>query len=350
MKRGGVRDNGAAIKFLVFLTVSAAIASYLGYFLGNFNLGARDEYSALFTKVSDLQSGAPVRIAGVDVGSIDSVEIYNGGEGDAAVKVTFDVDAGIRLPADSNAVIRFKNLIGDQYLELESGDRGASGFLPVGATIAPAHTRSALDLDTLFQGFQPLLQGLDTVQMNQLSVAVVDVLQGKASAVYELIASLSDLFTTLGANDKLISDVITNLDAGLVDVAGNSKRLSSLVTQLEDLISGLSADREPIGASLTKVDALAASAASLLERSRPPLRTDVPALHGIAEELNKQTDSLQFIFNNAPDAYDRLSRTGSFGAMFNFFLCGLRFKLTGPDGKPIFTPWTYSGLERCKAS
>jgi phospholipid/cholesterol/gamma-HCH transport system substrate-binding protein len=319
-------------------------------FLGNFDLGKRDHYTALFTKVSDLKKGAPVRIAGVSVGAVDAVQINDGGTGASAVKVKFHVDNGVRLPAGVDVTVRFKNLIGDQYLQLDPGTHPTAALLRVGATIPATNTRAALDLDTLFQGFQPLLQGLDSSQINDLSSAIVNVLQGKASAVYQLIGSLSSLFGTLAQNDGLITQVISNLDTGLHGVAQNSGQLSQLVVQLEQLVSGLSADRKPIGASLTQVNALAASAASLLQRARPPLRTDVPALQGIASELNKQTDTLQYIFDNAPDALNRLSRLGSYGAFFNFYLCGLRFKLTGPTGQPFYTPFTYSGLARCKAS
>jgi phospholipid/cholesterol/gamma-HCH transport system substrate-binding protein len=340
------RDSSAIWKFGVFAVVSMVIAVYLGMVLAHYDPRPQHGYTAIFTNASNLKTGAPVRVAGVDVGRVDNVAINDGGRGTSAVRVKFHIYSDIQLTSNVTATIRFKNLIGDQYLELDSG-APSSKDLAAGATIPPSRTKAALDLDALFNGFQPLFQGLDTGQINELSSAVVNVLQGQAGAVYQLIASLSSLFTTLAQNDELIGNVVDNLDTALGAVSAHAGDLSGLIKQLQQLVTGLAADRKPIGASLVNINALAASASILLDRSRPALRTDIPALDAVATTLNKNTDTLQFILSKLPATYDGLIRTGSFGGFFNFFICGLRLKVTGPTG-PLYTPWTYSNLQRCK--
>ncbi len=332
-------------KFAVFTLVTVLLSGYIAIVVGDITFTKTDSYSAQFVNASSLQSGAPVRIAGVEVGKVDGISVQNGGQGPEPIKVAFHVASGIALPRDVRATIRFKNLVGDQYLELDEGTDAAT--LPVGSTIPVSNTKSALDLDTLFNGFQPLFAGLDTSEINNLSTAIVNVLQGESGAVYQLIDSVSSLFATLADNDQLISSVITNLDTALGSVAANSHDLSDLISQLEQLVSGLAADRAPIGNAVVHINTLASSAAAFLSKVRAPLKVDVPALDALATALNKQTDTLQFVLSNLPAAYKGLIRTGSYASVFNFYLCGLRFKLTGPNG-PIYTPFTYSNLARCQ--
>ncbi|OLL73469.1 MCE-family protein Mce1B [Pseudonocardia sp. Ae168_Ps1] len=51
-----------------------------------------------------------------------------------------------------------------------------------------------------------------------------------------------------------------------------------------------------------------------------------------------------------PGAYYAMHRAGSHGSYFNFYLCTVRLKLTGPDGDPFFTPYfgPNSQIDRCK--
>jgi phospholipid/cholesterol/gamma-HCH transport system substrate-binding protein len=42
-----------------------------------------------------------------------------------------------------------------------------------------------------------------------------------------------------------------------------------------------------------------------------------------------------------------MSRQGLYGTFFNFYLCGIQLRLTGPSG-PITTPMMKSEVQRCQ--
>ena len=175
--------------------------------MGNFGFGASNEYKAVFTNASMLEKGDDVRVAGVSVGEVKKVEHYKRNQ----ALVTFRVKADVPLTTTSRAEIRFLNLVGDRYLALEAGDADGDA-LPDGlddgiggdtssATAPSTGTRSrpgrrsrssqtspALDLTTLFNGFQPLFQALNPKQVNELSMNLVQVLQGEGGTVQELLA------------------------------------------------------------------------------------------------------------------------------------------------------------------
>ena len=48
-----------------------------------------------------------------------------------------------------------------------------------------------------------------------------------------------------------------------------------------------------------------------------------------------------------PKGVQALGRGGAYGSFFNFYLCGVRFKLDGPQG-PTFTPFTLAEEYRCQ--
>jgi phospholipid/cholesterol/gamma-HCH transport system substrate-binding protein len=337
------RKRAPVLQLLGFLGASALVSTYLAVVLGNVSFTDTSGYHAVFADVSGLSSDSPVRIAGVDVGQVDSVSIYHGDR----VKVAFDLDSSIPLTSATRATVRYKNLIGDRYLELSGGSNGRGTTLQPGATIPASRTSPALDLDTLLNGFKPLFAGLDPKQINAVSSEIVQVFQGESGTVGTLLATLSSLTATLADRDQLIGEVINNLDATLQTVSVHSSDLNTLIIQIQQLISGLAADRNPIGDALVHIGKLTTSATSLLTTVRPDLKTDIAQLGKLATALDNGTDTLTSVLNKLPKAYRVLSRLGTYGNFFNFYLCSTNFNITLPNGKVVQTPPNYVKSARC---
>src|SRR5687768_18514505 len=102
--------------------VSLAVTGLLVVIMGSFGFGPQSEYKAIFSSASELTKGNQVRIAGVVVGKVTDVEIYRRDQ----AMVTFKVDDDVPLTRDSRANIRFLNLIGDRYMSLSEGKKGAA--------------------------------------------------------------------------------------------------------------------------------------------------------------------------------------------------------------------------------
>jgi phospholipid/cholesterol/gamma-HCH transport system substrate-binding protein len=252
------------------------------------------------------------------------------------VLVTFSAQRTVDLTAGTHAAVKYKNLVGDRYLELTAG--GGPRLAPDG-TIPASQTAPALDLDALFNGFKPLLAALSPDQVNRVSGELVDVLQGEGGTIDELVAALASVTSTLADRDRVIGDLVTNLDAALGKV--NTGELSQLITQLQQLVGGLDADRDQIGDAVTHIDALTSQTAQLLNVVRPPLRDDIDQLGRLAKTLNDNRDSLTAALAELPDAYQRLTRGAAWGGYFNLYLCGLGIKLADPIA-------LRSGIARCR--
>lgn len=324
-------------KLVVFTLVTVAATGMLAMTIANTTLTDRLAYLARFTDVSGLLVGDDVRIAGVRVGSVESIELVDR----RIAQVGFTVDDGVVVPASVRASVLYKNLIGQRYLALERGPGPVGEALPPGGLIPLERTTPPLNLTVLFNGFRPLLVGLDPAQLNQLSFEIVQVLQGQGGTVASLLASTSSLTAELADRDQVIGELITNLNAVLDTVNARDEQLTALIVQLQRLVSGLAADREPIGAAISSIDRLAATTAGLVGDARPALREDIAALGRLSTNLAGSERLLDGVLGYLPEKLTTLGRASSYGSWFNFYLCGVEGTVTVPvTGEPLVVPLT----------
>ncbi|WP_430330870.1 MCE family protein [Rhodococcus sp. ACT016] len=322
--------RATTVKFLAFTTVMVLIFAGLAIVFSQARFSSTDGYRAEFTNASGLKSGEKVRIAGVPVGTVKGVEVGS----DNLAYVSFNVDTKYPLLQSTRATVRYENLVGDRYLELLEGE-GSAEPLPAGSTIPESQTAPALDLDLLLGGFKPLLRGLSAEQVNDLSSALLQVFQGQGDTLVSLLGSTSSFTSTLADRDKLIGDVINNLNTTLKTINDKGDQFSSTIDNLQQLVSGLAQDKDPIGASIPKIATATDDLTHLLQGVRPDLQSTIAAAGQLATNLDNGQDDINWVLERLPEAYQKLIRTGSYGAFFQFYTCSVKFKFSGPDGQEL---------------
>ena len=317
----------AAVKLGIFTVASVLMTGLLVVIMGNVGFGATDEYQALFTTASQLQKGDDVRVAGVNVGEVKDVEVHDRRQ----ALVTFSVRSDVPLTTASRAEIRFLNLVGDRYLALERGPAGAEPQDP-DEVIPVGRTTPALNLTVLFNGFQPLFSALEPKQVNQLSMNIVRTLQGEGGTVRSLLANTASLTSSLADRDRLIGEVVGNLDTMLGTVDRRHRELSRLVVALRDWTTDLSRDRRAIGSSVQNVSSLTAEVASLVEDGRPLLKADLAELRELAGRLSEPQNEkvLREMLDRLPESLTDQTRTGTYGSWYNYYLCDFKGSITLP--------------------
>jgi phospholipid/cholesterol/gamma-HCH transport system substrate-binding protein len=324
----------SGVKFLLFAVVTLLATALLATTIGNYNFVSTEGYKAVFTDAVNLVGGDEVRMAGVRVGSISGVKLVDQDK----AEVSFTVDKKVSLSTSTMAVIRYRNLIGQRYLALVDGPGGGAA-LAKGSTIPLANTRPALDLNELFNGFQPLLTALSPADVNKLAYELIQVLQGEGPTVNALFRDVGSLTGSLADRDQLIGDVIDNLDAVLGPLHERDEHLSSLVDNLQRMVSGLAEDRNAIADSLVSIDKVSDTTAQLLEKSRPSLKADIADLANLTSKLDEPDSKklIQHFLDYEPFKLQVASAITGYGAFQLFFLCSANFIL--PDGtetKPFF--------------
>ena len=309
----------AAVKLGIFTVCSLVVTGLLAAIMGNIGFGGGTEYRAVFSTASMLEKGDDVRIAGVSVGEVREVEHWERTQ----ALVTFRIKDEIELTTASRAEIRFLNLVGDRYLALEQGaDTDAEPLAP-DDTIPVDRTSPALDLTVLFNGFQPLFQALNPSQVNELSLNIVQVLQGEGGTVAGLVEKTASLTNALADRDQLIGEVITNLDRTLETVDNRHEQLSELIIELKGWMGDLARDRKLIGSSLGNISDLTVVVADLVRRSRPLVEDDIAKLRKLARLLNEPASrrTVREMLDRLPESMTDQTRTGTYGSWYSYYLC-----------------------------
>ncbi|MEV8436919.1 MlaD family protein [Actinosynnema sp. NPDC051121] len=304
------------IKLAVFALVTILATTLLAVTISNVDFNGATGYTARFTDVTALNEGDDVRIAGVRVGQVDEIRVVDR----RLAEVEFSLEGDRTLPASVTATIKYRNLVGQRYIALEHGVGDASALKP-GDVIPLERTKPALDLTVLFNGFKPLFQALNPDDVNKLSGEIIQVLQGEGGTIDSLLRHTASLTSTLASRDRVIGEVITNLNAVLDTVNSRTEQVSTLVTTLQELTTGLAGDRQPIGEAISAMGELTTTTADLLDQSRQPLKDDIAHLGLVSQTLADNEAVVEGVIQRLPTKIEAMSRTASYGSWFNFFLC-----------------------------
>lgn len=327
MKMLDKRTRGDLIKLVTFIVVTSLATGVLVVLIGNLTFEKSREYKAIFSDATGVVKGDDIRVAGVKVGSVKDVEIVDR----TKAKVTFTVRDATPVTRSSTATVRYRNLVGQRYISVTEGV-GDTSRLPEKATIPLTRTQPALDLTVLFNGFKPLFAALTPADVNKLSYEIIQVFQGEGGNLEGLLRSTGSVTSTLANRDKLIGDVITNLNAVLQTVGDRDAELSDLIVQFRTFLAGLVEDKDAILDSLDAVSELTQQTAELTTGIRPGLVASIKGLRTVATNLNKGRDEIDRALQILPIKLNKIGRTAIYGSFFNFFLCEFKAKIVLPTG------------------
>ena len=344
--------SGATLPAAVYTLVMLLVLAGLWVVFAQVRFGQSASYTAEFSDVSGLKEGQTVRVHGVEVGRVDSVEFLPSGSsslsssgsptaatGAPTVTVAFSLHDEFRPSATTGATVRFLNLVGDRYLELTDPQPGAP--LPDGATIGLERTTPALDLDALVGSFQPLFQVLEPGQVNRLSGELLSVLQGQQDEVGVIVRSIGEVTGHLADRDRVIGSVITHLGQTLDSLEEQQPALEQSLVHARELTAALAADADTVASATRNLDNTSEELAVLAADVRPSLRADMDGVDTVARQLDSRRATLTQLLTELPDAYKSLTRLGAYGGFFNYYLCGLQIRVSDLQGgsttSPLFT-------------
>lgn len=270
------------VKIGFFVMVAAFLLGYMTFKIGEFTLGKEKGYViyGVFNSVAGLDIKAPVKMAGVGIGTVETVSLS---DGRARVSMRISPDAKIRKGVI--AAVKSESLLGEKYIELFQG--GEEGFLKEGDTIYKSI--SAADLDSL-------ITRLDSVAEDIKSVTVF-------------------FKETLGApeNRKAFNDIIRNLrnlTLTLNNMAErNSEAIDRIVENLDEItgqIKGIAEEnRGPLKNSLTNLEEISEELKVIAQENRGPLKDTMGNLQELSADLK---ESAPRVMGKIDKIVDRLEK------------------------------------------
>ncbi len=184
------------------------------------------ELTILYNYAGGLEKGSPVRVMGIEVGKVKSIEFDPNGKSETGEEVKLKIKIGISKKAwdtirkDSRFYINMAGVIGEKFLEISPGSLEASPFDP-NATVRGEDPPRVDQL--ISQGYGLAGKLLDIVSKNEGSVT------GMITQVDKLITNFNKTLAMLDktSKNKEIERLINNLVHISDDLAYLSTKLRS---------------------------------------------------------------------------------------------------------------------------
>ncbi|MCW3011764.1 MAG: hypothetical protein JWO90_2168 [Solirubrobacterales bacterium] len=244
------QTTGRIAALAAFLLATALVAVAL---LGGG--GADFVVTARFQSAAQLVTGNLVQVAGRPVGEVRRIGLTDDGQAEVELHIT-DADYA-PLRRGTQATIRQASLSGvaNRYVDLRLPPGGASA-MEEGAVITQADTTTAVDLDQLFNVFDPearrSLQGLIKGQATSYGGTAED---ANAGFLYlnPSLAATSRLFAELNRDTPLLRRFIDASSTLVTDVAERRTDLTGLVANLADTTGAIADRRSELDDALTQL-------------------------------------------------------------------------------------------------
>ena len=282
-----------------------------------------------FTDAATLADQADVRVAGVSVGKVVSKELAPGSADTSRTLATIELQSRYApLRSDARAILRQKTLLGETYVELTTGTRGAPP-LKEGARLPDARVVPAVEFDELLRIFDaPTRKAFREWQASLAQAGA-----GRGRDLNDALGSLQpftengrDVVDVLDDRRAALRDLVHNAGKTFEEVTRDEEALSTLVQRNAELFGELSERRDALAqsirilptfldetkATLARVGTFSRDAEPLLRDLDPALddlQPTLASLHKVAPDLEHLFDNLDPLIDAGDPGLPALSRT-----------------------------------------
>jgi phospholipid/cholesterol/gamma-HCH transport system substrate-binding protein len=286
-------------------------------------IGGGDTYYAEFSEAGGLRADDEVRIAGVRVGKVDSIEL----DGDK-VRVAFKVETDSAFGEETHAAIKVKTLLGSMYLSLEpAGD----GQLDEDATIPVQRTSSPFDVVEAFSGLAETSGDINTDQLAASLSTLADLTRNTPEEFRGALEGVSALSETIASRDEQINSLLQNLERVSTVLDDRDQDIIDLMRDSDVLFQALVSRRDAIHKLLVSTSTLSEELTALVTQSRADLKPALDHLENVVAVLNKNEDNIDNSIRLMAPFYRVFANTLGTGPWFDTYIMNLP-PLPGPGG------------------
>ncbi|MCT7657766.1 MCE family protein [Mycobacterium deserti] len=290
------RSRWLRVALAVLLVVTLAVGVYLIW-------PSRGGHKIVgyFTSAVGLYPGDEVRVVGVPVGEIDSIEPRA-----SDVKITMTVKDGVRVPADAQALVIAPNLVAARFIQLTPAYTGGDAMSD-GAEIGLDRTAVPVEWDEVKEqltqlseqlGPQPgSMQGPLSNFVNQAA----DTFDGNGDSFRQALRELSQTAGRLGDSSGDLFGTIRNLQV-LVNALSNSNeqivQFSNHVASVSQVLADSSADLDN---TLGTLNQALTDVKGFLGESNEALIGQVNRLTDFTSLLTERSEDIEQILHITPN-------------------------------------------------
>ncbi|HEX5929781.1 MAG TPA: MlaD family protein [Solirubrobacterales bacterium] len=283
------------------------------------------EVKVPFNEATQLAEQSDVRISGVNVGKVRSIELAPNGK-QALATVDIDNKYG-PLPESTRAILRTKTLLGETYIELTPGSSQAPE-LADGGTLPEANIAESVQLDEIFRTFNAETRAAFQTWMQESAVAIAGQGQGLSYAIGEFeptFGELDRLFRVLDTQRLAIEQLFSNGAVTFRALRGREGQLAELIQSsnavfqttarrdrdIEALFRAFPTFQDESRLTLDRLEKFAKNANPLMKQLVPAaeeLSPTLVAFANLAPEAKGFFEGLSRVIDRAPTGFPALRK------------------------------------------
>jgi phospholipid/cholesterol/gamma-HCH transport system substrate-binding protein len=327
----------AAVVLAALLIAGVAVAVRAIFF-------GQKTITAYFTTATAIYPGDQVRVSGVKVGTIKSIEPQG-----TQAKMILKVDHGVPIPAEAKAVIVTQNLVAARYVQLTPAYRSSGPVMADGAVIPMQRTAVPIEWDEVKTQLMRLATDLgpnskvSTPSIARFVDSAADALQGNGDKLRQTLAQLSGVGRILANGSGNIVDIIKNLQTFVTALRDSNTQIVQFNDRLATLTSVVNDSRSDLDAALTDLSTAVGEVQRFIAETRDQTSEQIARLGDAIQPIVDQHMALENILHGAPTALsnffndynaDTGTIVGGFGVM-DFANPTMTGEILTPAGLPV---------------
>jgi phospholipid/cholesterol/gamma-HCH transport system substrate-binding protein len=297
------------------IAITLALVS-VAYVIGGLKIFHRSySINAVFSDASDVSPGDPVRVAGIDVGKVSSIQ-----REPHSVRMALQINQGVKLSQGITASIRLRTLLGKKFVDV--ADPGSGPELASGTTIPETRTKPATDVDEVITAFRGSVQRTDVAAVNSVMQEFDKVMAGRAGDVSHLLQGLSTLSTNLAGRKADIDRLIAASDQLSKAVDDRRVALGTSLDGMATALDALSARSQDLTSLISGVKQLSDHLAPLIQRNQGTLDQTLTDLIQVTQVLNDKKDRINIALDQLPTDIESLRKVTKEGPWINVYTVG----------------------------
>jgi phospholipid/cholesterol/gamma-HCH transport system substrate-binding protein len=288
------RRHGLRLALAVLLAVFIAVGAYVAWpgRGGNKIVG-------YFTSAVGLYPGDQIRIVGVPVGTIESIEPRA-----EDVKIIMSVDRGVKVPADARAIIMSPNLVAARFIQLAPAYTSGPA-LPDGATIALAHTAVPVEWDEVKQSLTDLAKQLSPAAgqlQGPLGKAInqaADTFNGNGDSFRNSLRELSRAAGRLGDSRTDIFGTVKNLQVLVDALSSSNEQIVAFSGHVASVSQVLAKSSTHLDNTLGTLNQALIDVKGFLQQNNSTLIGTVDKLTDLTQVLSDQSEDIEQVLHVA---------------------------------------------------
>lgn len=256
--------------------------------------------TAYFDNTNGIYPGDDVRILGVPVGHIETIQPQP-----QRAKVTFTVDAKYKVPADAKAVIISPTLVSARFIQLTPVyTTGAA--MDDGAVIPQERTAVPVEWDDLRDQLEKLNRTLAPTQPGGVSTlgafvtTTADNLRGQGANIRDAVIKLSQTLSILGGQSGDLFGTLKNLSVLVSALHDSTDIMRDLNGNLAAVTALLANDPNEVGTAVADLNAAVTDMQGFLVENRDSVGTTFDKLAEITQALGESSEDLKQTLHVAP--------------------------------------------------